>query len=433
MKILMVVHGFVPEQTGGVELRCFYLARELAKEHDVRVFTRTGDASKADYELSRETIDGIAVTRAHYNFGDCTSFRDIYVNERMEKVFEDYLDDDPPDVVHVHHLTCLTTTIPAALQRRDIATVMSLHDFWLSCPRGQIIRTDLNICDPIDRTKCLPCLQDLWPHFPWPKRGLFDRLLGRPGDLSSIHEYEAHIRGVLATPDRLFAPCDFHRNKFIELGAPKERIQTMAYGFDKTMFEGVAAQRKPADKIRIGYIGSVIPTKGVHVLLDAFEGIDSSKATLDIYGEIPSFHGDTSYAKRIEGQVAADESVTIHGRYENRDLPDILSRIDILVVPSVWYETFSITIREGFLAGIPVVASRLGAMGEAFEDEVSGLYFTHGDASDLRTKLARLVDDADLRERLVAAPKTIKDIGDNAQEIAAIYEELASAKRSATA
>ena len=80
-----------------------------------------------------------------------------------------------------------------------------------------------------------------------------------------------------------------------------------------------------------------------------------------------------------------------------------------------------------------MVASRLGAMGEAFEDEVSGLYFTHGDASDLRTKLARLVDDTDLRERLVAAPKTIKDIGDNAQEIAAIYEELASAKRSATA
>jgi len=431
MKVAMVVHGFVPEATGGVELRCYYLARELAKEHQVAVFTRTGDASKEDYELSSETIDGIDVARVHYNFGDCREFRDIYVNDRMEGVFADWLDRFEPDVVHIHHLTCLTTTIPALLARRGIPCVMSLHDFWLSCPRGQIIRTDLNICDPIDRRKCLPCLEDLWPHFPWPSRGLFDRLLGRERDLTPILEYERHVREVLATPDRLFAPCDFHRRQFIGLGAPQDRIQTMAYGFDQALFKGVADRRQPSERVRIGYIGSVIPTKGVHVLVDAFAGIDPARATLDIYGEIPSFHGDTSYVRDMERKVEAHEGIRIHGRYENRDLPDILAKIDVLVVPSIWYETFSITIREGFLAGIPVVASRLGAMGEAFEDGVSGLYFRAGDADDLREKLRSLIDDPDLRRRLVEAPKRVKSIGDNAREIADIYAGLIREKAAA--
>jgi glycosyltransferase involved in cell wall biosynthesis len=269
----------------------------------------------------------------------------------------------------------------------------------------------------------------MWPGFDWPKEpGLLARLLGKDS-LDPILEYDRHIRGVLRTPDQMFAPCDFHRRKFIELGVPSDRIRTMAYGWPKGRLEGVAARRKPAARVRIGYIGSVIPTKGVHTLIDAFEGLDATKASLDIFGEIPPFHGDTTYADRIRSRASEVEGIRLHGRYENSDLPDILASIDVLVVPSVWYETFSITIREGFLAGVPVVASRLGAMGEAIDDGVTGLSFTHGDADDLREKLDRLVRDAELRARLVAAPKNVKGIEENAEEIAAIYRDLADRKK----
>jgi len=431
MRILKVVHGFVPEATGGVELRCYYLAREMARHHDVRVFCRTGDPSREDYEISREERDGFEVARVHYNFGDAREMRDAYVNERIERLFEEEIDAFRPDVVHAHHLTCLSTTLPAAAKRRGVPVVLSLHDFWLSCPRGQIIRTDLAICDPIDRTKCLPCLKDLWPGFQWSRRSGLARLLRGDGAFERIEEYDRHIREVLRTPDQCFAPCDFHREKFIELGVPADRIRTMNYGFDREMFAGVAGRRRPSDKVRIGYIGSVIPTKGVHVLLEAFAGMDPDRATLDIYGEIPRFHGDDSYARRIDALTGELSGAKVHGRYENRDLPDILARIDVLVVPSVWYETFSITIREGFMAGIPVVASGFGAMGEAIEDGVTGLHFRAGDAGDLREKLVRLVEDPELRRRLVEAPKPIEPLADNAARIVAIYEELAARVRTA--
>lgn len=425
MRILLVVHGFVPEGTGGVELRCYYLARELAKSHEVSVFCRTGRPDEEDYTVHREALDGISVVRVNYNFRDCRDLRGIYLNPRIDALFESHLDTFRPEAVHIHHLTCLSTNLPAILRRRGIATVMSLHDFWLSCPRGQIIRKDLRICDPIDRTACLPCLRAMWPGFAWPKEpGLVARLFGR-SSLEPILEYERHVRKVLQTPNLLFTPCEFHRRKFIELGAPEDRIRTMPYGLPKGLFEGVAARRRPADRVRVGYIGSVIPTKGVHVLVEAFEGLEPGRATLDIYGETPPFHGDTSYGDRIRARCAADRGIRLHGRYENRDLPNILATLDVLVVPSVWYETFSITIREGFLAGVPVVASRLGAMGEAIEDGVTGLLFEPGDASDLHEKLDRLVRDPGLRERLAAAPKNVKGIAENAAEIAAIYRGLA--------
>ena len=424
MRILQTVHGFLPEATGGVELRCFYLSRELAKHHDVSIFCRTGKADLADYDLVRDEVDGLEVVRVNYNFGDCTGFEGIYKNERIERIFEERLDEFRPDVVHIHHLTCLSTGIPALLRRRGIPCVMSLHDFWLSCPRGQIIRTDLSICDPIERNRCLPCLQAMWPHFQWEKRtGIPARLFG-DGSMSRIEEYDRWIREVLKTPDQMFAPCDFHREKFIELGVPADRIRKMAYGFDMSMFDGAAERREASDRIRVGYIGSVIPTKGLHVVLEAFEGIDPAKASLDIYGEIPVFHGDTTYRDRVDAGIREDRGIRIHGRYENKDLPDILAKIDVLVVPSVWYETFSITIREGWMAGIPVVASDLGAMGESIEHDVTGLKFAPGDAADLREKLQSLIDDAALRQRLIDAPKPIKSIEDNGVEIAGIYQEL---------
>jgi glycosyltransferase involved in cell wall biosynthesis len=79
------------------------------------------------------------------------------------------------------------------------------------------------------------------------------------------------------------------------------------------------------------------------------------------------------------------------------------------------------TIREGFLANVPVVASRLGPMADAVEDGVTGLLFDPGDAEGLSRCLRRLLEDARLRNDLARAPKAVPTAADVAEKLLALY------------
>ena len=122
--------------------------------------------------------------------------------------------------------------------------------------------------------------------------------------------------------------------------------------------------------------------------------------------------------------IRPGKNVTFYGRYDNKNVACILSLIDVLVVPSIWHETFSIVIREGFLAGVPVIASNIGAMKESIEDGETGLLFEYGDPDDLFEKMKMLVKDEALRRRLSNCRDKVKEMTENANEIMQVYKEL---------
>ncbi len=425
MKIALVSHAFLPEGTGGVELRVYYLAREYARlGHRVRVFTRGGDAGREDYAVEDFEHDGVPVRRVNYNFRDSRSFGDVYVNRKIELLFDEWLREDRPDVVDFHHMTCLSTTLPEVCERRDVADLIELHDLWLGCPRGQRIRPDSARCDTIDRALCLPCLEKIWGRkfLAPPAAGvsILQRLLKGNDPLKLLKDYDLHVRRTLASADRLVTPSEHTRTKYVEMGVPPDRIHATPYGLPTERFRDV--RRTPSEKTRVGYLGSIIPPKGAHVLVEAFRRLERDDVVLDLYGAVLPYHGDSSYEPHLRDLAGKDPRVTLHGRYENADLKEILERIDVLVVPSIWWETFCITIREGFLGRIPVVASRLGALEEAIEDGVTGLLFEPGDPDDLARTLARLLDDRALRERLVRGSfERVKGIARNAEEMLEHY------------
>lgn len=436
MKIRMVSHAYLPEGTGGVELRVRYLAREyLASGHDVRIFTRGGDAGKPDYAVEDFVHEGVPVRRVNYNFGDARGFTDVYVNRKIERLFDDWIAADRPDVVDFHHMTCLSTTLPEACDRRGVAFVIELHDLWMGCPRGQRIRPDFVRCDTIDRKLCFPCLEKIWGR-KWllpPREGvsILQRLLKGNSDLKLLEDYDAHIRRTLASADRLVTPSEHTRSKFVEMGVPPDRIHSTPYGLPTDLFRAV--ERTPSKKLRIGYLGSMIPPKGAHVLIEAFRKLSRDDVVLDLHGVILGYHGDDSYEPRLRAMVAGDPRITLHGRYENSELPSILGKLDVLVVPSIWWETFCITIREGFMGRVPVVASRLGALAEAIEDGETGLLFEPGDADDLARVLGRLLDDGALRERLVRGSfERVKGLARNAEEMLEHYRAATAVRAEKT-
>jgi glycosyltransferase involved in cell wall biosynthesis len=436
MRILYVVHGYVPEAVGGVELHAHYLATALASRHEVGVLAWRKDPEALDYDLEETRQDGVTVWRLNHTYRDRASFRGIYRNERIDELFDEIVGTWGPDLVHVHHLIGFSIGILERAKKRGLPLVLGLHDFWFGCPRGQRIRNPLVVCDTIDRRQCVRCLKPQFFEMRAPIRPLTEwfgrlRLPTRSRGVKLLTDYDEDMHRVLSLPDVVITPSLFHREMYVRYGLEKCNIRIIPYGLPKEAFTAGrrteiaerAAARK--DTMRIGFLGTLIPSKGAHVLLEAYRQLHRPEILLDFHGAWVPFHGDFGYLDRLKATAAAMRgNIRFHGRYEQAEVSKILQACDVLVVPSVWYESYSIVIREGFLAGVPVVASGHGAMKEAIEHEVSGMLFTPGDAADLARQLARVLDDPDLRQRIVAYPHDVSSVETNAAIHVDLYEGL---------
>jgi glycosyltransferase involved in cell wall biosynthesis len=437
VRVLFVTASYLPESVGGVELHVAGLARAVREAgHESVVLARTGRADLPHLELSREDVDGTPVVRLSNTFEDATTLERIYHHEGIADRFEQVLDEIQPDVVHVHHLTCLSIGILERLRRRGVPVVMTLHDFWMGCPRGQRITAGLELCPEIRLEKCVPCLRELWPHLLGRGRAPEDGAEERDaGDRAALEEYHGSMKRVLNDVDALVTPSDFMRRMFEDYGVRPGRIQVVANGLPTARYAGLRQEPRAGGPLRIGFIGSVLPSKGVHLLVEAVRRLgDPSSMRLDVWGEVLPFHHDRTYGERLEALREGYETViTYHGRYDNDKLPGILAAMDVLVVPSLWYEAFALTIREAFLAGVPVVTANHGAMAEAVEDGVDGLLFEAGDVASLARVLRRLVDEPGLARSLSGRAGQVRDEADAAAELLGLYEHLVATPRGETA
>jgi glycosyltransferase involved in cell wall biosynthesis len=289
------------------------------------------------------------------------------------------------------------------------------------CLRGQRIRPDdLEICENLDRERCLACLNRLWPYLlPLDApRSLLGWLLGRPPSRAKLRMWEEHVRRMLGLCQALTTPSRFHRDRFVEWGVEASRLFVAPYGL---VAAELGALTRVAGSLRhIGYIGSVIPSKGVHILCEAFNRLDRSDLVLHVYGEAPSFHGDTGYVERLRRILRPHLDVRFQGRYEQGDLRAILGGLDLLVVPSLWWESFCLTAREGALAGLPVIASRVGALEEAIDDGLA-IGFRAGDANDLARVLSRVLAQPAIALHAGAATERVMTLEASVARIEDIY------------
>ena len=123
-------------------------------------------------------------------------------------------------------------------------------------------------------------------------------------------------------------------------------------------------------------------------------------------------------------QLAGDDPrIHLHGRFENRDVAAIVAGLDLLIVPSNWYEVGPLTIMEAFAVGTPVIAAALGNMADLVHDGVDGLHFRPDDAADLARQLRRIRDDPELLPRLRQGIVPPISIDDEMRTLLRIYED----------
>jgi glycosyltransferase involved in cell wall biosynthesis len=406
---ILLVTSFFPPERGGVPVHVAALLAEYrARGHDVAVFRRAGDEGE-EYARGAEEVEGVRVHSIRYRWRDVDSFERSYRLPRIEAALADLLEAERPDVVHALHLTGLGVGLPEVARSRGVPFVLTLMDFWMGCPRSQRIDPGLELCPTIDRRRCLPCLRALYGDL-LPEGEAGARALGR---------YDEEVRASLLACRFLVAPSRFVRDDYASRGIPAERIAVIPLGIDPAPFQGLARRR--SDRFRIAYLGTVMLTKGCHVLLGAARRLPADRLSVLVHGEPAPWHEVRDYAERLREGLGPRDPVRFTGPYDPADVPRLLAEADCLVVPSIWFETYSITLREGWLAGLPVVASRLGAMEEAIEDGRTGLLFRPGDPEDLAAKLRSLLDDPALRDRLASSPKTVPTAAQTAEGLLALY------------
>lgn len=150
------------------------------------------------------------------------------------------------------------------------------------------------------------------------------------------------------------------------------------------------------DRLKLGYIGQILPHKGLTVLLDAVSRLGPSvlgRMEVHIWGNVHSHGAWNDFNREFFAKVEQLQGLAyFHGEYGNDQLHLILDEIDALVVPSTWWENSPLTIQEAFLAGVPVLTSNVGGMKELVRDGVHGMLFEVNNSKDLAAKLESILE-----------------------------------------
>ena len=450
MRVLVVVHGFPPLALGGTETYSHALATRLHDQHgdDVAVLTREHNPDAPEYRVRDERLDGLHVRWINNTFRETRSFAETYDNAAITALAADFVDEFRPDVAHIHHLTCLSTGIAFELKRRGVPTILTLHDYWLLCHRGQLLDRHLQRCGGPLEHGCTACagvagyagsalyagarvVRTLEAQLPAsvsePLRRGAEKIAERLADTTEDPTVSrlGHMRRVLDCVDHVLAPSRHMRDRFLPL-VPAARIAVSEYGVAHERFAATRplseAARRP---LRLGFLGSLMVSKAPHLLIEAYRTLPADRATVTLVGGHSAYHGDDSYRAFLE-PLLQTPGVSAVGPVALNAVPDTLASFDLLVVPSIWEENSPLVIREAFAAGVPVVASRIGGIPETIADGEGGLLFEPGDADDLARVLNRVVHETDLLAALRSRIPSVRDLDEDTRATRGLYEKLAS-------
>jgi glycosyltransferase involved in cell wall biosynthesis len=446
MKLVLISNFFPPTHTAGTEKRTFGYARTLqARHYDVQVLC-AGQWSEGERYWNGyvdEVHHQVPVRRIQLNWTRAPDpNRFLYRNPVVAKQVGAWLAEWKPDLVHITSCNTLSASVIQAAKDQQIPVVLTLTDFWFICPRVTLLHNDGSLCD--GRTTswdCLKCM--LWNTkayrglrrittekstatvLEWAsKQPSLSRLRGLRGMALDMADRKSHLMQMLNAADWVTVPSTSLGNIITNSGVSRP-LQVIQSGHDLAWLATLSKQKKPAGSLRIGYIGQITAIKGVHLLLSAFTALSSTEqAQLSIYGD-PS--KAPQYAEQLKSLSAGYESsISFCGSFPPERLGEVLSELDLLVVPSQWHENNPRVIQEAFASKTPVIASNVAGISEYVEHEVNGLLFERDRVDDLAHQLKRVITEPHLLARLQAGIKPVKTIAEEVTELEVIYRNLVS-------
>lgn len=334
---IVIAHNFYQQRGGEDAVVEAESALLTSNGHDVMAFSRHNDdiQSMAKLAMVRETF--------------WSSSTKAQLAARMA--------DFAPDLIHVHNtFPLLSPAVYWAANHLKVPVIQTLHNFRLMCPQAMFLRNG-KVCED--------CLGKV----PWrgAVRGCYRGSVAQSTVLASMVTFHRAIGTWQNKVTRYIALNEFCRSKFIAGGLPAERVVV------KPNFVDFAA---PPETVRAGFlfVGRLSAEKGIDVLVNAAKSLQT--ADVRVAGTGP----EAGALQGVSGLVPL-------GGLGMEQVRQEMVQAMALVLPSIWYENFPRTLVEAFGCGLPVIASRIGALAELVTDGITGLLFDPGDAKDLADKM----------------------------------------------
>jgi glycosyltransferase involved in cell wall biosynthesis len=437
MKIALFVHCFFPDHFYGTETYTLQLAHALQSHgYDVTVVAGVfaGEPQRGEI-VSRYEYAGVSVVAIDKNYQPQTRILETYWHEAMRPHLARVLDEIRPDLVHVTHLLNHTAVLLEETRARGIPIVATLTDFFGFCYNNRLEAADGSLCagPNLLRSNCIAChlrAVDQWsgerpaPRFGYAAASVRMRAayaLGRelpPDTLQMVDDIvprpEALFRAYTAY-DAMIAPTEFLRSAYVNNGFDSHRLHLSRFGVDLDRRPKPA--RTAGQKLVVGYIGQIAPHKGVDLLLRAAAALPPGRVELLIYGD-----QNSEYMARLRELAPPDTAFL--GTFPSAEMASILAGIDLLAIPSTWYENSPLVLLNALASHTPVLISDVQGMTEFVTEGRNGWSFKRGDVADLQRVLAQLASNLDRVWRAsadVSYDRTSQSMGDDVDRV---YSEV---------
>jgi len=398
-RILMLTDLFEPV-IGGLELHVGQMSRELARRgHQVAVATLAGTIGPGV-----EQTDGVRVHRltgwsralAPFYEDPQRPFHPTTSDPGIGRALRRVVSIERPTIVQCHSWI-MHSYLPIK-RRPSPKTLVYLHDYGTICAKKTMVRGE-EICDGPELSKCIGCAAQ---HY-----GAVKGAALAAGLRASRHRYGRVDRWVANST--AVADATAHA-----LDIPRPEIAVVPSFVPDGVSEAAEFGPRPGflpDGDFILFVGALGAHKGLHVLLEAYRQLGRD-VRLVLIG-----------TPQADTPRDFPDGVDVFENVPHRDVIAAWAHCLFGVVPSTWPEPFGQVAVEAMAAGKPVVASSVGGLRDIVVDGETGLLVPRGDADSLRSAIARLLDDAPLRDRLGQAGRdrarryTLSTVADAMEQI----------------
>ena len=363
-------------------------------------------------EMTRQGLDvavlsfvgkDIAIECHEYN---SVSLWEVGTQTRDSDV-EDLVRTISPNIIHAHSQKALFASLG---ERLGIPVVVTAHHGGILCPAGTLMNADDQICQTtLSHKHCLKCcLANIRTGLGWypmmrllPEKGyvkLGKSLQKLPfipfvtpigGAALAIQNKKAEWRTICDKSTRIIAPSNAIAEAMCRNGLSRDKVTVIPHGIPKTTQPVVLSEQ--SGKIRFFYVGRICRVKGVHILLEAFNGIPTpDKAELHIIGGAGN-KGEQRYMDALQHRYRAS-NIVWHGKVAPDKVFDTIKDFDVMVPPTICLEIFGLNIAEALAMNKPVLATRCGGAEMQIREGVNGWLVAPNDVEALRIKMKEIID-----------------------------------------